>query len=135
MPARTPKTDSFARLRAAIRDLDSRVRALERRLAPVRRGPSRSALPQLELRLRIIEEEALRREVEREEVLHRDRPDWWQQSEQERRARNRAKGPLNRRLRAAGLRPVALELSLAQRMQKLRRLEVRNRAEGAANRV
>ncbi|HVC21601.1 MAG TPA: hypothetical protein VNE16_16135 [Vicinamibacterales bacterium] len=120
------------RLLTALRDLDARVRALERRLAPARRKSPGSVLPHLELRLRIIEEDALRREVEREEALRRERPDWWQQRERERRARNRAKGPLNRRLRAEGFRPVALEPSLGQKMQKLKRLEARNRAEVAA---
>jgi hypothetical protein len=83
----------------------------------------------MDRRARIIEEHFLRREVAREEALRRDDPDGWRRMETWRVARNREQAELNRKLRAAGCRPVSSELSLKQKMKKLEQLETRNRAE------
>ena len=77
----------------------------------------------------LIEEHFPRREVARQETLRRDDPDWWRRRESERVARNREQAELNRKLRAAGCRPVASEPSLTQKMKKLQQLEAWNRAE------
>ena len=90
-----------------------------------------AALGRLALRDRIIEEHYLRQAIAREEALRRDRPDLWRHAEAGRIARNRGQAELNRRLRAAGCRPVSTELSLKQKMKKLQQLEARNRAETA----
>ena len=83
----------------------------------------------MDRRASIIEEHDLRREIAREEALRRDAPDWWHRVEKGRVARNREHAELNRKLRAAGCRPVASEPSLTQKMKKLQQLEARNRAE------
>jgi hypothetical protein len=83
----------------------------------------------MDRRARIIEEHFLRREVAREEALCRDDPDWWRRMESGRVARNREQAELNRKLRAAGCRPVSSELSLKQKMKKLEQFEARIRAE------
>jgi hypothetical protein len=107
---------------------------------PRKNAPRRSSgetalatLDRLPLRMRIIEEHYLRREIAREEALRRERPDSWRDSETERIARNRAQTELNRKLRDAGCQPMATELSLKQKMKKLQQLEVRNRAEVATS--
>jgi hypothetical protein len=87
---------------------------------------------EMDRRRSLIEEHFLRREVAREEALRRDDPDWWRRMESERVARNREQAELNRKLRAAGCRPVSSELSLRQKMKKLEQLGARNRAETEA---
>jgi hypothetical protein len=82
-------------------------------------------------RMEIIEEEFLRRDVERESAMRLEHPERWRALENARRARNRDKAGLNRRLRAEGLAPVSLELSLAQRVKKLQQLERSDRARSA----
>ena len=84
------------------------------------------------LRRSILEEEGLRSAVARDEELRQSRPDLWRSLEAARRAENRETAATNRRLRALGLEPLRLRLSLAQRRQELRRLEARNMAEIAA---
>lgn len=83
----------------------------------------------MDRRMNIIEEYHLRREMAREEALGRDHPDWWRRMDTERLARNHEQAELNRKLRAAGCRPLAPQLSLKQKMKKLQQLETRNRAE------
>ena len=87
---------------------------------------------EMDRRRSLIEEHFLRREVVREEALRRDDPDSWRQRESGRLARNREQAELNRKLRAAGCRPVSSELSLELKMKKLQQLESRNRAETEA---
>ena len=82
-----------------------------------------------ELRLRIIEEDHLRRALARDDDIRRNDPGLWERLERRRHEGNREKTELNQRLRAAGCRPVDLEPSLEHRLQALRRLEARNRAE------
>jgi hypothetical protein len=91
-----------------------------------------TALARSELRARIIEEHYLRQAIAREEALRREHPDLWRRSEAGRVTRNREQSELNRRLRAAGCRPVETELSLKQKMKKLQQMEARNRAETAS---
>jgi hypothetical protein len=82
-------------------------------------------------RMKILEEEYLRRNVAREERLRAENPALWQELDLARQARNQDSAAVNRRLRAEGLRPVALEPSLGQRVKKLQQLEARNKAESA----
>jgi hypothetical protein len=91
-----------------------------------------AARDRFDLRDRIIEEHYLRQAIAREEALRRDRPDLWRHAEAGRMARNRQQTELNRRLRAAGCRPVSTEPSLKQKVKKLQQLEARNRAETAS---
>ena len=84
------------------------------------------------LRSRLIEEYYLRRAIAREEAFRRDNPDLWRRAKSARVTRNREQAELNRRLRAAGCRPVTTELSLKQKVKKLQQLEARNRAETAS---
>jgi hypothetical protein len=84
--------------------------------------------------MRIIEEHHLEQSIAREEAVRRDHPDLWQRAETARIARNNAQADLNRKLRAAGCEPVRQELSLKQKVRKLRQLQARNRAEVAAAR-
>jgi hypothetical protein len=96
---------------------------------------SRLAKPALDkstLRSRIIEEYHLQQSIARDEEFRRDHPDLWQRADDARIARNKAQAELNRRLRAAGCRPVMMEPSLMQKMKKLRQLQARNRAETAS---
>lgn len=93
-----------------------------------------AARDRFDLRDRIIEEHYLRQTIAREEALRRDRPDLWRHAEAGRMARNRQQAELNRRLRAAGCRPVRTELSLKQKVKKLQQLEALNRAETASPR-
>jgi hypothetical protein len=90
-----------------------------------------SQLDEISRRMEILEEEFLRRDVARAEALRKDNPAAWRQIESCRRARNRETAALNRRLRAEGLRPVALELSLARRVKKLQQIAARNHAKSA----
>lgn len=80
------------------------------------------------LRTRIIEEHHLQRSVAQEDALRSTRPDLWRHLDAERVARNLALTELNRKLRSAGCRPVALEPSLMQKVKKLRRIQALNRA-------
>jgi hypothetical protein len=106
--------------------------ASSRRRAPQPESTSaRDLLRDFERRREILEEHFLRRDVARDEALRAENPVLWRQLETGRRARNREKATLNRRLRAEGLTPVDLEPSLAQRVKKLRQLEARNKAESA----
>ena len=81
------------------------------------------------LRSNIIEEHRLKEAIKREEEFRRQHPDLWRRADALRIARNRAQAELNRRLRAAGCRPVTMDPSLQQMMKKLHHLEARNRAE------
>ena len=85
-----------------------------------------------ELRKRIIEAHYLRQAIAREEAFRRENPDLWSRADAARVTRNQSQTELNRKLRAAGCAPVAMELSLKQKMKKLQRLEDRNRAETAS---
>ena len=87
------------------------------------------------LRSRIIEEYHLQQSIARDEEFRREHPDLWQRADDARIARNKAQAALNRRLRAAGCRPVMIELSLKQKMKKLQQLQGRNRAETAKART
>jgi hypothetical protein len=82
-------------------------------------------------RMEILEEEFLRRDVTRDEALRKEDPSLWRQLENGRLARNRETAALNRRLRAEGLQPIEPQLSLAQRVKKLQRLEALNKAKSA----
>jgi hypothetical protein len=84
------------------------------------------------MRHSILEEERLQRAVTRDEELRRTRPDAWRSREAERRAENKEIAATNRRLRAAGLEPLRLRPTLAQRRQELQRLRQQNVAEIAA---
>ena len=84
------------------------------------------------LRKRIIEEHYLRQAIAREEAFRRENPDLWSRADAARLTRNRSQTELNQKLRAAGCTPVAMELSLKQKMKKLQQLEARNRAETAS---
>ena len=81
------------------------------------------------LRTRIIEEHHLQQAVAREDALRSARPELWRQVDAARVARNLALVELNRTLRSAECRPVALEPSLQQKMKKLHRMQALNRAE------
>ena len=94
-----------------------------------------AGLDELGLRMRIIEEHHLRREIAGWEAHRREHPESWRRLEAARIARNRAQAELNRKLREAGCRPVSAELSLKQKMKKLQQLEARNRAEVATSRT
>jgi hypothetical protein len=92
------------------------------------------ALAELEASLRafrIIEEEHLRADIARLELLRRNAPALWQALESRRHAHNREVRAMNKRLRAAGCQPTSLDLSLSQKMKKLQRLATRNAAEVA----
>jgi hypothetical protein len=122
---RTTLRPTAATIRSIIRRLDALEHCLRHRGT---RGAKRSDFGR---RWEILEEHSLRRQVARDEALRNENPALWRQLEISRRARNRETAALNRRLRADGLRPVELELSLAQRVKKLRQLEARNKAESA----
>jgi hypothetical protein len=121
---------------AAFRALVRRVSALEHRLTP-RRGPRSLAFAfgEADRRSDIMDAEFLRQSIEREEALRKENPSIWRQIDERRRARNRENAALNRPLRAAGLRPVRLQLSLGQMVKKLQRLEARRRTESASSRT
>jgi hypothetical protein len=94
----------------------------------------RDAAPILDrstLRTRIIQEHHLQQSVAQEDALRSTRPDLWRRLDAGRVARNLALAELNRKLRSAGCRPVALEPSLGQKMKKLRRIQALNLAETA----
>lgn len=82
-----------------------------------------------ERRNRIIQEFRLRRDIEYEEKIRRESPDYWRWKEAMRLESNRADAELNRQLRAAGCRPVSRSLTLKEKVKKLQQLESRNRAE------
>jgi hypothetical protein len=82
-----------------------------------------------QLRFSILDEERLRRSIADDEEVRRTKPDVWRRCEASRLAESREIVETNRRLRALGLEPLGLRLSLAQRRQKLQRLERRNAAE------
>jgi hypothetical protein len=84
------------------------------------------------LRDRIIEEDHLQQSIARDEVLRNEHPDLWQRADAARLARNKAQDELNRKLRAAGCKPVMIEPSLKQKMKKLQQLQAQNRAETAS---
>jgi hypothetical protein len=108
---------------ATFREIIRRLDAIERRL---NHGGTR-AVPESDFarQFEIIEEERLRRQVARQSLLRQENPILWRKLEMDRRARNREKAVLNRRLRAEGLHPVELEPSLAQRMKKLQQIDAR----------
>src|SRR5690242_11537959 len=87
------------------------------------------------LRLSIIQERLLERSVARETELRRRNPSVWQAQEASRIAANRDLEPINERLQALGLRPLACEPSLAQKRQELQRLKKKNLVESAAFRA
>ena len=97
-------------------------------------GKTAASLDAAERRSRIIEEHRLREEIAREEELRKENPDYWRRMEAVRVAHNRANAELNRRLRAAGCRPVAMWPTHDQKMKKLQQLQVQNRAEIASSR-
>ncbi len=84
------------------------------------------------LRARLIEEHDLRETVEWHKEIRARHPELWQEIETARHARNQASEALNQALRSAGCSPVALQLSLQQKIEKLRRLRARNRADLAS---
>jgi|SRR5687768_16259149 len=88
-------------------------------------------LAKIDLRTRIIEEHHLQQSIARDDAFRKEHPDLWQRADEARIARNKAQGELNRKLRAAGCKPVMLEPSLRQRVRKLQQLQARNRAETA----
>jgi hypothetical protein len=96
--------------------------------------PVKAMLDRLDLRTRIIEEHHLQQSIARDEAFRKEHPDLWQRADSARIARNKAQTDLNRTLRAAGCRPVSMELSLKQKMKKLQQLEAQNRAEIASSR-
>ena len=85
-----------------------------------------------QLRMSILQEERLGRELARAEEIQRTEPARWRSLDAARRARNREATATSRRLVSLGLAPVRPELSLAQRRQELERLQRRNAAEIAA---
>jgi hypothetical protein len=89
-------------------------------------------LREIQRRQEILEEHFLREAVARDEALRAGNPTLWRQMETGRRERNRKNAVLNRRLRAEGLQPVALEPSLAQSVKKLKQIEARERARTAS---
>lgn len=115
--------------KALLRDIARRVETLERHLIAGRTRDFRSRRGDSALRWNIIEEDRLRREIEREQMFRREQPVEWRRRERERLFRNREHADVDRRLRAVGLRARIRELSLKQKMQKLKQLEARNRAE------
>jgi hypothetical protein len=97
--------------------------------------PVQQMLEKIDLRARIIEVHYLQQSIAREAALRAEHPDLWRRAEDARLARNASQAGLNRALRAAGCKPVETELSLKQKMKKLRQLEARNRAEIASFRT
>ena len=81
------------------------------------------------LRMRIIEEHHLQKAIASEDALRGTHPELWRKMEAARVTRNLELAELNRTLRSAGCRPVALEPSLRQKMKKLHRMQSPNRAE------
>src|SRR5687768_17139003 len=112
-----------------MRDILQRLEVLERRMLRAPRRDTAPGISELILRWNIIDEERLRGEIARDEILRRKHPGEWRRRERERVAENRAAADLNRRLRAAGLKPQPMRLSLTQKMKKLQHLEAANRAE------
>ena len=90
------------------------------------------SLSESELRLSIIQEEALRRELASAETLRKQSPDVWKSMEAARSETNRLTALTNERLTALGLEPMRPRPSLAQRYQELQRLTRRNEAMIAA---
>ena len=105
---------------------------MAQRAIPRASSTLKAALDKSALRMRIIEEHYLRREIAREEAFRRENPDLWSRADAARVTRNQSQTELNRKLRAARCAPVAMELSLKQKMKKLQQLEARNRAETAS---
>jgi len=99
------------------------------------RSSVKAVLDKSMLRSRIIEEHHLRQSIARDEEFRKEHPDLWERADSARVARNKSQAELNRKLRAAGCKPVMAELSLKQKMKKLQQLEARNRAESARFRV
>jgi hypothetical protein len=122
--------------RAAFQHFVRRLAALERRLGVHGnlRTPALAVDRDVSRRWEIVEEDRLRREVERELRIRREHPALWRQMDEGRVARNQATAVLNRRLRAEGLRPVEVKRSLQQRVRKLQQPDVRTRA-GTARRT
>ena len=89
-------------------------------------------IARFDLRSSILEEERLRRSIERDERSREARPGVWRICEEARRAENREIAKTNRRLRAIGLEPVRLQPSLSQCRQELQRLQQSNEAKIAA---
>jgi hypothetical protein len=88
-----------------------------------------------QLRMSILQDERLRRELTKAEEIQRTEPARWRSLEAARRARNRETAATSRRLVSLGLAPIRPELSLAQRRQELQRLQRRTVAEIAAFRA
>lgn len=126
--ARSQRRTTYQATGAIIRNIIRRLDALEQRLGRNSRanGPTEFAR-----RWEILEENRLRDQVARDEAFSKRNPELWRQMEVDRRARNRKTTILNKRLRAEGLRPVTLDLSLAQRVKKLQQLEARNHAQSS----
>ena len=82
-----------------------------------------------QLRMSILQDERLRRELTQAEEIQRTEPARWRSLEAARRARNSEEVATNRRLHSLGLPPIRPELSLAQRRQELQRLQRRIVAE------
>jgi hypothetical protein len=80
------------------------------------------------LREDIIEEDRLRRLVERYDEASRNAPQFWDWLEKQRLTWNRSTEHTNRRLAALGLPPIPLHDSLEESRQKLQRLEAQNTA-------
>lgn len=98
---------------------------------PTKRIDIPAMLAEMDRRWAIIEEHHLRAEIGRLQALRRDHPEAWRRVEAQRIAGNREQAALNRALRAAGCRPVALQISLAQKVKKLQQLEERSYAKAA----
>jgi len=106
-----------------------------RAVKPSRSLPVKAVVDKMELRTRIIEEHHLQQSIARDEEFRKEHPDLWQRADEARVARNKSQDELNRKLRAAGCKPVMMELSLKQKMKKLQQLQARNRAETAKSRA
>ena len=92
------------------------------------RVDTRATRSRAQLRHDIIEEDRLRREVERHEEMQSNAPKVWDWMEERRLASNRETDAINRRLRRLGLELIALRPSFAEVRQELQRLERSNAA-------
>jgi hypothetical protein len=93
--------------------------------------PSRAGAQSIQterLRQDIIDEDRLRRLVERHDEARRNAPQFWNWLEEHRLKGNREREETNRRLAALGLPLIPLQDSLEESRQKLQRLEAQNTA-------
>lgn len=104
---------------------------MPRKQAKPRSDPKRAGaqIDTSALRMRLIEEHQLQESIAWQNSLRAEHLELWRKLEAARHARNQANQALNQKLRSAGCAPVTLELSLPQKIEKLRRLQARNRAE------